>query len=93
MARAVAVSTDSAVIARRGKLMGWSLRETGGAATATVDLYDNASAASGTRVGAVNLAISGSSTVWFGPGVQLANGLFYDVGGTGVVAGSVYVDE
>lgn len=90
MARAVAVSTDSSVLAVRGKLRGWTLRETAGA-VATVDLYDNASAASGTKVGAISLAAAGSSTVFFSEEVQVRNGIFYDV--TGTVTGSVFVAE
>jgi hypothetical protein len=90
MARAIPVTTDAATLNRRGKLLGWSLRETAGA-VATVDLYDHATAASGTRVAAISLAAAGSSTVVYPEAVQLANGLYYDV--TGDVAGSVYVQE
>lgn len=89
MARAISVSTDAAAFTGRQKLLGWTLRETAGA-VATVDLFDN-TAASGTRVGAISLAAAGSSTEWFPDGIQVANGIYYDV--TGTVAGSIFVEE
>lgn len=69
---------------------GYVVVETGGANPATVRIYDNASAASGTLIGAVNLAAGGCADVHTRP-IWCANGIYVDLGGSGVVAGSVRV--
>ena len=82
--------SDQAVRAGNGFYRGYTVVETGGSNAATVRIYDNASAASGTLIGAVNLAAGGSADVHC-DGVWVANGIYVDVGGTGTVAGSVRV--
>jgi hypothetical protein len=82
--------SDQAVRATACWYRGFVAVETGAAATATVRVYDNASAASGTLIGAANLAISGSVDVHCDP-VWCENGIYVDVGGSGTVAGSVRV--
>lgn len=89
--RSIALTgSDQAVRATASWYRGYTVVETGGAATATVRIYDNASAASGTLIGAVNLAISGAADVHCDP-VWCENGIYVDLGGTGVVAGSVRI--
>ncbi|HEY0645516.1 MAG TPA: hypothetical protein VGD39_19020 [Nocardioides sp.] len=70
---------------------GYTVVETGGASTATVRIYDHASAASGTLIGAVNLAAGGSADLHVDCGVWCENGIYVDVGGSGTVAGSVRI--
>lgn len=82
---------DQAVLATQGIYRGYTVVETGGSNAATVRIYDNASAASGTLIGAVNLAAGGSADVALDPGTWVVNGIYVDVGGTGTVAGSVRV--
>ncbi len=89
--RSVALTgSDQAVRATAGWYRGFVVVETGAAATATVRIYDNASAASGTLIGAANLAISGAADVHCDP-VWCENGIFVDLGGSGTVAGSVRI--
>lgn len=89
--RSVALTgSDQAVRATAGAYRGYTVVETGGSSTATVRIYDNASAASGTLIGAVNLAAGGSADVHCDP-VWCENGIYVDVGGTGTVAGSIRI--
>lgn len=70
-----------------GSLIGWSLRETGGAA-ASLRLRDGEG---GAIVATIALAAAASSNVWQGPGgVALAYGLFVEVV-AGAVEGAVYL--
>lgn len=82
--------SDQAVRANPGIFRGFVAVETGGSSTATVRIYDNASAASGTLIGAANLAASGSVDVHCDP-VWCENGIYVDLGGSGTVAGSVRI--
>lgn len=82
--------SDQAVRATAGIYRGYTVVETGGSSTATVRIYDNASAASGTLIGACNLAAGGSADIDVDP-VWCVNGIYVDVGGSGTVAGSVRV--
>lgn len=92
VSRPVALTgSDQAVRATAGIYRGFTVVETGGSSTATVRIYDNASAASGTLIGAANLAASGSADISVEPGVWCVNGIYVDVGGSGTVAGSVRV--
>lgn len=89
--RSVALTgSDQALRTTGGWYRGFVAVETGGASTATVRIYDNASAASGTLIGAANLAASGSTDVHCDP-VWVENGIYVDLGGSGTVAGSVRV--
>lgn len=82
---------DQAVRATEGWFGGYSVIESGGSNAATVRIYDNASAASGTLIGAVNLAAGGSADISFVKPTWCVNGIYVDVGGTGTVAGSIRV--
>lgn len=89
--RSIALTgSDEAVRTSAGYFRGFVVVETGGANSATVRIYDNASAASGTLIGAANLAASGSKDVHCDP-VYVENGIYVDYGGSGTVAGSVRV--
>jgi hypothetical protein len=81
------VTATGAVSAAPCTFRGLSLRDTSGAAN-TVDLYDNASAASGTVVASVALAANGSGHVSAPDGVRCANGLWLQA--TGALVGSVW---
>jgi hypothetical protein len=92
LARPLALSgSDQALVATRAILHGYSVRETGGAATATVRLFDNASAASGTLLATISLAAGGSADVLYPAGLLAENGIYVDMGGTGTVEGSVRI--
>jgi hypothetical protein len=82
---------DQAVCAGPARYHGYTVMETGGVSAATVRIYDHASAASGTLIGAVNLIAGGSADVALTVGTQCLNGIYVDVGGAGTVAGSVRV--
>jgi hypothetical protein len=82
--------SDQAVSARACIYRGYTVVETGGVSTATVRIYDNASAASGTLIGAVNLAAGGAADVDL-CGQWCENGIYVDVGGSGTVAGSIRI--
>ncbi len=82
--------SDQAVRTTHGEYGGYVIIETAGSA-ATVRIYDNASAASGTLIGAANLAANGSADVALNKPVRVSNGIYVDVGGAGTVAGSVRV--
>lgn len=83
--------SDQAVLTTQGRYGGYTVIETGGSNAATVRIYDNASAASGALIGAVNLAAGGSADVCLNHATRIANGIYVDVGGTGTVAGSVRI--
>lgn len=92
LARPVALTgADQVVQASAAYFRGLTVAETGGANPVTVRVYDNASAASGTLLATVRLA-AGESHTWSDPaGLWASNGVYVDVGGTGVVEGSVYI--
>lgn len=83
--------SDQAVRTTHGEYGGYVVVETGGSNAATVRIYDHASAASGTLIGAANLAAGGSADVALNKPVRVSNGIYVDVGGTGTVTGSVRV--
>ena len=90
-ARSIALTgADQAVRTGPGIFRGYTVVETGGASPATVRIYDHASAASGTLIGAVNLPAGGSADVHC-DGVWCENGIYVDTGGAGTVAGSVRI--
>lgn len=67
-------------------LFGWSLRETTGAAVATVEIQDG-----GAPLGEIGLAASGVDTKWFGPfGIHVSGKITAHIV-AGSVTGVVYV--
>lgn len=91
-ARTVALTgSDQAVSARACIYRGYTVVETGASNAATVRIYDNASAASGTLIGAANLAAGGSADIALVGGTWCENGIYVDLGGTGTVAGSIRI--
>lgn len=88
-AQAVAknVTATGVVSASPCTFRGLSLRDTSGVAN-MVDLFDNASAASGTVVATVALAANGSENIPVPDGVRCAAGLYLQA--TAAVVGSVW---
>lgn len=81
-----------ALVPNMGYYFGFSLRETAGAA-ATVRLWDNASAASGTLLATIGFTANQSQNIAIGQadaGVFFASGIFVEVV-AGTVEGSIYV--
>jgi hypothetical protein len=80
-----------ALVPNFGIYLGYSLRETSGTAPVVVRLWNNASAASGTLIAAIQIPTSGSKDVSLHDG-----GLFFDKGCwieivSGAAEGSVYI--
>jgi hypothetical protein len=69
---------------------GFTLRETSGAASARVRIWDNASAASGTLLDDITLAGGESAREWYESGIWAVNGVYVEVV-SGAVAGSARV--
>lgn len=71
------------------RLLGWSARETSGAAPAFLDLHDGEDGNSPCVAG-IGLPANSGSAMWLGPeGVHLRNGLYQVT--NGAITGSVYV--
>lgn len=69
-------TADAAALATKGRLVALLINPTG-AVTPTVTVYDNASAASGTKVVTAKIVSATPLYLWFGDeGVELANGAF-----------------
>lgn len=83
--------SDQAVRASGCTYHGFTIRETSGVAVAVVNIYDNASAASGTLLDTISLAANESAREDYLPqGIRAGNGIYVDVV-SGAVAGSVRV--
>lgn len=84
-----AVTGDGAVKTTNGQLVAVCL--TAAAATSTIVLYDNASAASGTVL--CSLSCVANTSVTFTPAVPFAfsNGIYADINGASAVAYVVYL--
>lgn len=81
----------SLACAAAGRLVGWSLRATGG--PVTVVLRDSRTEA-GDAIAYVELADNDSETVWLGPGgVSFVEGLYVQTvsAGAGVIQGAVWL--
>ena len=90
LARAVALTgSDQLVTTGPGAYRGFSLRETSGAAVATVRVYDGTSAA-GTLLESVSLTASESAREWYDDGIRCDTGIYIDVV-AGAVEGSVRI--
>lgn len=88
-AKATHASPISGKIGGRCILMGWSVRETSGAAPATVQVL-NGQDAGGLEVLAAQLNPSGAARDWFGPqGIRTDVGIFPVI--TGTVAGALWI--
>lgn len=73
------------------RLLGWSVRESGGTNPVAIDLYD-AESATGNRVGTIRLAANESETVWLGEdGITVNTGIYADLTGTGTLVGCIYI--
>ncbi len=67
---------------------GFSVKETSGTATASLILYDNASAASGPILDEITLLANESAREFYEPGITARAGIYVSVV-SGAVAGSV----
>ncbi len=80
--------SDQGVLTGGGIFYGGCFYETGGD-TATATVHDG-TAASGTIIAYISLASGGVTNLNIANGVQVLNGIYVDVGGSGTVAGSIF---
>ena len=80
--------SDQGVLTGGGLFYGGCFYETGGD-TATATVHDGTSA-SGTVVAYISLASGGVTNLNIANGVQVVNGIYVDVGGSGTVSGSIF---
>lgn len=85
----IADGANALVSASPGRLVGWSIRETTGSATAVVR-FRNGTDALQPLIGCVDLAAGGTSTQYFGPGVSYTEGLYVETL-SGSFEGAVYL--
>ncbi len=87
-ARSESLDRSRQVSGGNARLVGWSLRAAGGAATVT--LHDGRVESLGDVLASVGLAADGaSSTEWLGGGVSITEGCYAVV--TGNVSGAIYL--
>jgi len=82
------VAAAGVILGRQCQFRGLSIRDTSGSAN-TVNLYNNATAASGTIVATVELPANGSGHVAAHAGVFCSAGLFLEA--DGALTGSVWI--
>ena len=80
--------SDQGVLTGGGIFYGGCFYETGGD-TATATVHDG-TAASGTVVAYISLASGGVTNLNIANGVQVVNGIYVDVGGSGTVSGAIF---
>ena len=80
--------SDQGVLTGGGCFYGGCFYETGGD-TATATVHDG-TAASGTIIAYISLASGGVTNLNIANGVQVVNGIYVDVGGSGTVSGSIF---
>lgn len=84
------VFANAQAYAAGGRLVGWSVRASGG--EVILDLYDGPAADPSRYLGAIDLASGASQTVWMGPGgVSFVDGLYVAASGAGTPLGSVWI--
>lgn len=90
--RSIALTGSDAVLRDDATLVGgYSVRNTHATNAATLQLYDHASAASGTLIATVSLAAGEEVDVVYPHLKWAANGVYADFGGTGTIEGTVWV--
>lgn len=91
-ARAVPLTgTDQTVRNEAAIYRGYTVRETTGAAPATVLIYDSASGPTGTLIDAVRVSAGDAASQWYGgDGLWVTEGIYVEVASE-LVAGSVRV--
>lgn len=86
----VPVTGTVAARARKGSYNGFSLRAT---TAAVVNIWDNASAASGTRLDVLNIGLNVSDREYYpDEGIRVENGIYVEVV-SGVVVGSIRMSD
>lgn len=88
------VTTSAVVRANKANYHGYSLRA--GASGATVSIYDNASAASGTLLDVVTIAANATASAYYAVedssgGLRAVNGIYFST--NNAVTGSIRVAE
>lgn len=78
-----------AVLTGGGIFYGGCFYESGGSSTKTATIYDGTSA-SGTIIAHISLAASGVTNLNIANGVQVVNGIYVAVAGSGTLGGSVF---
>lgn len=78
-----------------GRVVGWSIRETGGTSGCVMRLFDGRDT-SGSLLATVQVAASpaaaSSQQTWFGnSGISITDALYVDISGTGVLEGCLYL--
>lgn len=95
MAKSIRVTAltgaDQNVADQAAQYHGFSIRETAGS-TATVRIYDNASANSGNLLDSIQLAANESAREWYETGIDAADGIRVDIV-SGTVEGSIRVSR
>ena len=88
---ATTISSEGLVASGVNAVLGWSVHETTGLASASLVIWDNASAASGTNYGIITLNPNESTRDWFGSMAltSVTGGLYLQVV-SGSVAGAVF---
>lgn len=91
--RAYALSGSDGIVRNRAtRYCGYAVRESGGAAAATALIYDGTTAA-GTLVDVISIPTSGMASSFIPGGIICEKGIYIDVGGTGVIQGSIRVGD
>ena len=81
--------SDQAALTGGGTFFGGCFYESAGSNTATATIHDG-TAASGTIIAYISLAASGVTNLSIPNGVQVLNGIYVDVAGSGTIGGSVF---
>ena len=77
------------VLTGGGIFYGGCFYESAGSSTKTATVYDNTSAA-GTVIAHISLAASGVTNLNIANGVQVLNGIYVAVAGSGTLGGSIF---
>ncbi len=83
--------SDAVVFGGPALVGGYSVRNTHAANAATLALYDNASAASGTLIASMTLAAGEELDNVYAHSKKAQNGVYADFGGTGTIEGTVWI--
>jgi hypothetical protein len=76
---------DQATLATSGMFGGYNIRNSHATNASTIQIYDNASAASGTLIASLGLAAGVSFDVVYAIPIWCVNGIFVHVTGTGTI--------
>jgi hypothetical protein len=84
------VQPNASAYTAGGRLVGWSIRATGG--EVVLNLYDGPAADPARFVAAVDLPTGGSQSQWMGPGgISFVEGLYVESTGAGTPIGALWI--